>query len=57
MYRYFDPSDNSHLTNYESFDRIFDKLDGFMANLASSEEKELLLKMVSEVCYKQERPF
>ena len=56
MYRYIDSSDNSHLKNDETYNRIIKKLDKFMDRLHSPEDKKLLLGMVAEVYYKQHRP-
>ena len=53
MYRYIDASDNSHLIKDEEYNRIKKNLDGFMARLPSSKDKELLFEMVSKVYYKR----
>jgi len=53
MYRYIDASDNSHLIKDEAYDRIKKNLDGFMARLPSSKDKELLFEMISKVYYKR----
>ena len=55
MYRYIDASDNSHLIKDEAYDRIKKNLDGFMARLPSSKDKELLFEMVSKVYYKRRK--
>ena len=49
MYRYIDASDNSHLIKDEEYNRIKKNLDGFMARLPSSKDKELLFEMISKV--------
>jgi len=55
MYRYIDASDNSHLIKDEEYNRIKKNLDGFMARLPSSKDKELLFEMVSKVYYKRRK--
>jgi flagellar biosynthesis protein FliP len=55
MYRYIDASDNSHLIEHEAYNRIKKNLDGFMARLPSSKDKELLFEMVSKVYYKRHK--
>jgi hypothetical protein len=55
MYRYIDASDNSHLIKDEEYNRIKKNLDGFMARLPSSKDKELLFEMVSKVYYKRHK--
>ncbi len=55
MYRYIDSSDNSQFKNDETYNRIIKKLDDFTTRLPASEDKELLLGMVSEVYYKQHK--
>jgi flagellar biosynthesis protein FliP len=55
MYRYIDACDNSHLIKDEAYNRIKKNLDGFMARLPSSKDKELLFEMVSKVYYKRHK--
>jgi hypothetical protein len=51
MFRYLDSSDGSFLQKDNDYNRLLKKLHNFTECL-SSEEKELLLKMINEVYYK-----
>ncbi len=51
MFRYLDTSDDSFLQKDNDYNRLLKKLHNFTECL-SSEEKELLLKMINEVYYK-----
>ena len=51
MFRYLDASDDSFLQKDNDYNRLLKKLHYFTECL-SSEEKELLLKMINEVYYK-----
>ena len=44
MYRYFD---NSETPKDKDYQKIMDQIDGFMEHLPSEEDRQLLLKMVS----------
>jgi hypothetical protein len=50
MYRYIDPSDDSFLKDDESYQRTINQLNPFISNLNSEEDKQLMLKMISN-CY------
>jgi hypothetical protein len=50
MYRYFDHSEDSFLQNDEIYQKIVKLLDPFTSNLNSEEDKQLMLKMISN-CY------
>lgn len=50
MYRYFDPKEDSFLNNDNTYQRILEQLKPITSNLKSEEEKQLMLKMISN-CY------
>jgi hypothetical protein len=50
MYRYLDPSDDSFLKEDETYRRIINQLNPIISNLNSEEDKQLMLKMISN-CY------
>ena len=52
MYRYFDPSDDQFLKNDETYQRIVNQLNPFILNLNSEEDKQLMLKMISDSYHK-----
>ena len=54
MFRYLDASDDSFLQKDNDYNRLLKKLRNFTEYL-SSEDKELLLKMINEVYYKYHR--
>ncbi|MDP8906157.1 MAG: hypothetical protein M3M88_01400 [Thermoproteota archaeon] len=49
MYRYFDDSETPKDKDYQ---KIMEQLDGFMEQLPSEEDRQLLSRMVSECYYK-----
>ena len=51
MFRFLDASDDSFLQKDNDYNRLLRKLHNFTECL-SSEDKELLLKMINEVYYK-----
>ena len=51
MFRFLDASDDSFLQKDNDYNRLLKKLHNFTECL-SSEDKELLLKMINEVYYK-----
>lgn len=51
MFRYLDASDDSFLQKDNDYNGLLEKLNNFTECL-SSEDKELLLKMINEVHYK-----
>jgi hypothetical protein len=50
MYRYIDPSDDSFLKDDETYQRIRKQLNLFVSNLHSEEDKQRMLRMISN-CY------
>ena len=54
MFRYLDAPDDSFLQKDNDYNRLLKKLRNFTEYL-SSEDKELLLKMINEVYYKYHR--
>jgi len=50
MYRYFDHADDSFLQNDKTYHRIGEQLSPLISNLESEEDKQLILKMISD-CY------
>jgi len=54
MFRYLDAPDDSFLQKDHDYNRLLKKLRNFTEYL-SSEDKELLLKMINEVYYKYHR--
>lgn len=49
MYRYINPSDDSFL-NDETYQRVREQMDLFISNLKSEEDKQLMVRMISN-CY------
>jgi len=54
MFRYLDASDDSLLQKDNDYNRLIKKLSNF-SDCLSSEDKELLLKMINEVYYKYQK--
>ena len=54
MYRYIDDFP-CPLEKDETFQRIMNKLNSFLDNMSSKEDKELLLRMVKEVYFKHHK--
>lgn len=50
MYRYIDPSDDSFLQNDRTYQKILELLVPFTSNLNLEEDKQLILRMISN-CY------
>ena len=50
MYRYIDSSDDSFLKNDDTYKRLKEQLNPFISNLKPEEDKQLMLKMISN-CY------
>jgi hypothetical protein len=54
MFRYFDTLDYSLLQNNKNHNKIIKKLNNITEGLSSA-DKELLLKLINEVCYKYQK--
>ena len=50
MYRYIDSSDDSFLKNDKTYKRLNEQLNSFISNLTQEEDKQIMLKMISN-CY------
>ncbi len=52
MYRYIDSTDDPFLKNDEIYQKIINQLDPIVSNLNSEEDKQLMLKMISDSYHK-----
>jgi len=52
MYRYIDSTDDPFLKKDEIYQKIINQLDPIVSNLNSEEDKQLMLKMISDSYHK-----